>query len=116
MKRGTRQKIAARTRKRKVVVPQSCVVTSSVNSDLRRFHKELKEQGKGVGFLETLRKLSDRLTKNPRGFGEALYRLPGLRCMVYQGIIGRLVVTHAVHEQLPLVFVHVVKLLSGPGS
>ena len=90
------------------------VLMGTVKSDLKRFHQELMHQGKGHAFLDALRKVNDRLTKDPRGFGETLYRLPALKLMVHQGIVIPLVVTFGIHQELPIVFVHVVKLLSIP--
>jgi hypothetical protein len=90
------------------------VPVGTVKADLRRFHKELMQYGKGAAFLAVLRKVNDRLCKDPRGFGETLYRLPALKLLVHQGIISPLVVTYGVHDELPIVFVHVVKLLSNP--
>jgi hypothetical protein len=90
------------------------VPIGTVKADLRRFHKELMQHGKGTAFLVVLRKVNDRLCKDPRSFGETLYRLPALKVLVHQGIIIPLVVTYGVHDELPIVFVHVVKLLSNP--
>jgi len=90
------------------------VLIGTVKADLRRFHQELMQHGKGNQFLQALRSLNDRLSKDPRTFGETLYRLPALKIMVYQGIINPLVVTFGVHEELAIVFVHVVKILSTP--
>lgn len=92
------------------------VLVGAVKADLREFHEQLMQQGKGAAFLAILQKVSDRLQKDPRGLGETLYRLPALKCLVYQAIILPLVVTYAVHDELPLVFVRVVKLLSNPST
>lgn len=88
----------------------------TVKADLKRFHQDLMVQGKGKAFIEALSKLNERLTKNPHEFGEMLYRLPALKLMVHQGIVTPLVVTFGIHEELPVVFVHVVKLLSDPNQ
>jgi hypothetical protein len=90
------------------------VPVGTVKADLRQFHQEQMQKGKGAAFLRTLRKINARLCKDPRGFGETLYRLPALKLLVHQGIISPLVVTYGVHDELPVVFVHVVKLLSDP--
>ncbi|MBI2804630.1 MAG: hypothetical protein HYX68_06555 [Planctomycetes bacterium] len=88
------------------------VMVGTVKPDLERFHEELMKQGKGEVFLQVLRNLNDRLRKDPRGFGERLYRLPALKLVVYQAIMIPLVVTYGVHDDLPIVFVNVAKLLS----
>jgi hypothetical protein len=85
-----------------------------VKEDLKRFHREQMLKGKGGAFLSALTKINARLRKNPREFGESLYRLPALKLLVYQAIIAPIVVTYGVHEELPVVFVHVVGLLSSP--
>jgi len=90
------------------------VPVGTVKSDLRQFHEELMQQGKGAAFLEILQQLNERLRNDPRGFGETLYRLPALKLLVHQAIIRPLVVTYGVHDELPVVFIHVVKLLSNP--
>jgi hypothetical protein len=74
------------------------------------------QQGLGAAFLEKLRIVNDRLRNDPHGFGEALYRLPALKLQIYQGVVIPLVVTFGIHDELPLVFVRVVKLLSGSGK
>jgi len=86
----------------------------SVGADLRRFHKQLMHHGKGAAFRNVVREVYGRLRSDPRAFGETLYRLPALKLLVHQGIISPLVVTYGVHDELPLVFIHVVKLLSNP--
>lgn len=88
------------------------VLVGTVNSDLKHFHEELTDKGQGTIFLEILHKVNDRLRTDPRSFGEMLYRLPALKLSVYQGIILPLVVTYGVYDELPLVFVRVVKLLA----
>lgn len=92
------------------------ILMGTVNADLKRFHKELMLQGRGRDFIEALKKVNDRLTKNPHEFGETLYRLPALKLLVHQGIVIPLVVTFGIHAELPIVFVHVVKLLSNPDT
>ena len=90
------------------------IPVGTVKADLRQFHQDQMHKGKGSAFLSSLRKINARLRKDPRGFGESLYRLPALKLLVHQGIISPLVVTFGVHDELPIVFVHVVKLLSNP--
>src|SRR3989442_137637 len=85
----------------------SVVPVATAKADLRLFHKQLMEQGKGAAFLSVLRRVVERLRKDPHGFGETLYRLPGLKLLVYQGVIRPLVVTYGVHDELPLVVIRV---------
>jgi len=88
------------------------IPVGTVKADLQRFHKELMLKGKGSEFLRILRKVYQRLRDDPRDFGELLYRLPALKLQVYQAVINPIVVTYGVHDELPIVFVQVVKLLS----
>jgi hypothetical protein len=92
------------------------VPVETVKVDLRSFHTQSMELGKGAPFLIALRQVYYRLHRDPHGFGEALYRLPALKLLVYQGVISPLVVTFGVHEELPLVLIRVVNLLADPGE
>jgi hypothetical protein len=87
------------------------IPVETVKADLRRFHKELMEQGEGEAFLAALRQITARLRTDPHAFGESKFRLPALNLTVYQGIIRPLAVTYGIHEQRPLVIIRVVKLL-----
>jgi hypothetical protein len=88
----------------------------TVKDDLKRLHREQMLKGMGGDFLRALAKINARLRKAPREFGESLYRLPALKLVVYQAIIDRVVATYGVHDELPIVFVHVVNLLSNPND
>jgi hypothetical protein len=48
------------------------VPVGNVKSDLRQFHEELMQHGKGIAFLMALRQVNERLRDDPRGFGETL--------------------------------------------
>ena len=87
---------------------------ATAKAAIRRIHGEMMQGGEGAAFLANLRRIYDRLRKAPREFGEPLYHMPALKLLVYQGIIAPLVVTYGVHEELPLVLIRVVKLLSDP--
>lgn len=90
------------------------VLVGNVKADLRRFHQELMLRGKGTDFLVVMQQVHDRLRHDPRNFGEEQYRLPALKCLVYKGIIAPLAVSYGVHDELPIVFVNIAKLLSPP--
>lgn len=63
------------------------------------------------GFLAALRTIYERLQKDPMQFGEPLYTLPAMKLLVYQVVVGPVVVDYAVHQGKPLVFLRGVKLL-----
>jgi hypothetical protein len=90
------------------------IAVETAKAELRRIHKERMQQGTGAAFLAVLRQVYDRLRKDPRGFGESLYRLPAAKLLIHQGILMPLVVTYGVHDELPQVMIRVVKLLSNP--
>ena len=90
------------------------VPVGTVKADLRRFHKQMMEQGEGTAFLDVLKQIAARLQKDPHGFGETLYRLPAVKLMIHQGVLIPLAVTYGIHDDLPLVLIRVVKLLSKP--
>jgi len=91
------------------------VPVATVKADLRRYHKQMIQHGQGATFLTALRRVYDRLRNDPHDFGEALYRLPLLKLLVHQGVISPLVVTYGIHDDLPLVVIRGVQLLSDPG-
>jgi hypothetical protein len=90
------------------------VLVGKARSIIQELHTELMQQGIGAIFLESLRKIYNYLREEPYEFGEALYRLHSLKLLVHQGVVSPLVVTYGVHDDLPLVFVHFVKVLSNP--
>jgi hypothetical protein len=59
--------------------------------------------GRGPAFAAAFAALYDRLRKDPKNVGEALYRLPALKLTVYLGVVSPLAVHYAVHDDKPLV-------------
>jgi hypothetical protein len=70
------------------------------------------QQGRGEELLRAARLVYDRLRQDLNEFGEPLYRLPVLRMQVRCAVVRPLSVDFAVCEDLPLVFIKAVKLLS----
>jgi hypothetical protein len=67
---------------------------------------------RGEEFLNLLRYVQQRLENDPMGFGEELYDLSAMHLRVRLAIKAPLVVGYAVHDEQPLVFIRVFKLLS----
>jgi hypothetical protein len=72
---------------------------------LRRQRAELAKAGKSTEFVSALRRAYERLQTAPLEFGEPLYRLPAMKLLVRQAMIGKLVIDYGIHEELPLVFI-----------
>ena len=82
------------------------IVVSQHNLNiLKQIQAEEIKKGKGKQFLDALRALNDRLRNDPKGFGEALYRLPALNQVVYVAVVTPLIVHYGIHEEKPLVFI-----------
>lgn len=79
---------------------------------LEHIKQQELQKGEGKRFLNALRSLYDRLRRDPHAFGEALYRLAGLRLTVYSGLSGPLAVQYAIHDEKPLVFIKSVQWLA----
>ena len=86
--------------------------SGKILNDLKAIRAHAKKSGKGQRFLTALKAVYDRLQKDPKVFGERLYRLPALRLVVYVGIVNPLVVHYGVHEEKPLVFLRNVSDMS----
>jgi hypothetical protein len=78
---------------------------------LKQLHQEALQNGIGKAFLEAVRQIYKQRETRPVDFGEPLYRLPALNVIVYQAAIKPLVVSFAVHQETPLVFIKDFKLI-----
>jgi hypothetical protein len=83
-----------------------------VRDRVRELHRREAEAGRGQHFVSAFREIVARLQREPLEFGEPRYRLPVLRLLVRQGGIHRVVVSYAVHEVHPLVFIRGIAVLS----
>ena len=75
-------------------------------------YREALQKGRGPSFLTALRAVVEKLRREPRTFGDPLYRLPALKLLVYHGMIAPLIVDYGVHDELALVFISGVRMLS----
>lgn len=79
---------------------------------LKQLHAQAVQTGSGQRFLVAIRQIAERLQIDPLTFGEFLYRLPALKLLIYEAVVLPVIVNYAVHEDLPLVFIRGVKVLS----
>lgn len=79
---------------------------------LRELYGQYAATGSEKAFLQLLRRMYERLRRDPLTFGEPLYRLPALKLLIRQAAIAPLVVVYGVHEEQPHVFIRDFKLLS----
>ena len=61
--------------------------------------------------LDAFRQAVERLHKDPKNFGEPLFRLPVLRMQVCTAVVRPIAIDFAVCTDRPLVFIKGVKLL-----
>ncbi len=88
------------------------VFSEQTKTELKHRHREAMQRGIGQQFLTSIRRIVERLRTNPLNFGEPQYRLPALKLLVCQAVVSKLVVDYAVHEDLPLVFIREIRVLS----
>jgi hypothetical protein len=93
-------------------VPYEVLMSGQDRSALLQFHRKAMLKGTSKQFVSALRRIYERLRKDPQVFGEPLYRLPLLHLQVRQAVILPLEVQYAVHEERPLVFIRSFKVLS----
>src|SRR5438128_5921144 len=86
--------------------------SGQVRADIRALHRKAWQAGKGPEFRRRLRQIVDRLREDPAGLGEALYRLPALKILVYVAVVAPLIVHYGVPEERPLVFIRGISELS----
>jgi hypothetical protein len=86
--------------------------SAAVTDAIRRVHRQATSQGRGKAVTRAFRQILRRLELDPFQVGEPTYRLPGLRLRVRTVLVRPLVIDFAIHEDQPLVFIRIVKLLS----
>jgi hypothetical protein len=96
--------------------PFHVVYSATIAQTIRELQRRASRQDRGEEFLAAVRTVWGRLRDDPTSFGEALYRLPTLRLCVRCALMAPLGIHFAVHDDLPIVFVSSVKLLSKRGS
>jgi hypothetical protein len=87
-------------------------LATAIAQRLRQIQRQATREGRGEAVLAAFREIIDRLSRAPADFGEPLYRLPVLRMQVRHGAILPLFIDFAVCEDLPLVFIRGIRLLT----
>src|SRR5438093_8054764 len=82
-----------------------------IGKALKQIQQRANAEGRGKQVLLAIRRVWQRLLRDPVSFGEPLYRLPALRMQIRQGAVRPLLVNFAVCEDRPLVFIRGVKML-----
>ena len=95
--------------------PYRVYLSGVIAARVRQVQAQGTREGRGDAVLSAFREITSRLAWDPMNSGEPLYRLPGLRMQVRQIAIRPLYVDFAVCEDLPLVFLKGVTLLSRQG-
>lgn len=87
-------------------------IPAVVFDEIKKLGKEAVAAGVGPAFVAALKRINERLQRDPRNFGEARYHLKTIRQTIFQAAVAPLVVSYSVHEDHPIVFVRWFKLLS----
>jgi hypothetical protein len=87
-------------------------MSDQIKKQVKELHLQAAQDGKGSFFLAALRKIIDKLRKDPWTFGEPLYSLPFMRLKVRKAVIAPVAVVYGVHEEKPLVFIRDFRTLS----
>jgi hypothetical protein len=88
------------------------ILAQKHHESLKKLHQQAINQGKGSEFVESLRRIWERLRQAPSTFGDPLYPLPTLNLYIYQCVDSPLVVHYGIHQQLPLVMIMGLKYLN----
>ncbi len=88
------------------------IVSEMTKANVKALHLQAFHKGRGAEFVAAFRQIIDELRTRPLEFGEPLYRLPALKLVVRQGVVGFLIVDYGVHESEQLVFISGFKLLA----
>jgi len=90
----------------------SLVISKATSATLKQLREQAFAAGIAERFMQAIRRIVERLQRDPIEFGERLYYLPALKLVVYQAVIEPVVVTYGVYEEKPLVFVRRFHVLS----
>lgn len=84
----------------------------SVKENIKAIYKQARLDGIEESVLAALLELNRRLEKDPRNFGEPVYRRPKVKLVVRHAAIAPIYIRYAVHEEEPVVFLMEVTLFS----
>lgn len=92
--------------------PFQLELSAAIAEVIRQLQRRASREGRGKEFLLAMRRVVERLRRDPTDFGEPLYRLPALRMQIRCAAVGLLGLDFGVCEDRPLVFIKSVKLLA----
>jgi hypothetical protein len=95
--------------------PYEVIFSGSTRNQFKDLCREAAPHGLEKAVLSAARAIIARLRSDPRGFGESLYTLRGMKLEVRIGIELPLVVSYGVHEEKPLVFIRKIFFTPGVG-
>lgn len=76
-----------------------------------QLHDTAAEQGLGTHFIGALKVINEALRRDPKHFGDPVFRLSALRLTVFIRAVFPLAVDYGVHDTLPLVIVRGFRLM-----
>jgi hypothetical protein len=76
-----------------------------------QLHDVAWEHGLGTRFIDALKIVDAELRRDPRRFGDPIFRLPALKLTIYIRALFPLVVDYGVHDNFPLVIVRGFRLM-----
>lgn len=85
---------------------------AAVAKSIQQVQEQASEEGRGQQVLDAFRHAIERLQRDPKRFGERLFRLPFMRMHVCTAVIRPIAIDFAVCTDRPMVFIKSVKLLS----
>ena len=92
--------------------PYQVHVSGVIAKRIKQVQRQASIEGRGDASLSAFKQIIKHLEQDPTSFGEPLHRLPGLRMRVRHAAVRPLFVNFAVCEDLPLVFIKGMRLLS----
>ena len=93
--------------------PYEVSYLATVHEALNRWKKLAVRLGRRLAFADAIRDMDDELRRDPRGWGDPLRDLRGMNATFFRHYDPVLVVTYAVHNVRPVVFVQQVWLTPG---
>ena len=78
---------------------------------LLELHQRAEAAGRGQRVLDAYQRITRRLKRDPRVFGEELYTLPAMKLEIRTAAIHPLIVDYGVHLEQKLVFIQGFKML-----
>ncbi len=87
------------------------IAAAAVTQRVKSLHLQAAALGFGEAFRDALIVVARSLVRDPRQFGDPLYRLPALKLTLFHRAVFPLAVDYGVHDKLPLVIVRGFRLM-----